>query len=347
MGIKRMNKFLDVNGLIKKHNNINDFIRNNKKVEFQCFNTRNKCYRIAVDTMLYAHKFKYSYNDIIYGFVNQIINFLSNRILPIYIIDGTAPEEKSDVIKSRNDKKIRIENKIYFLEKDLEDETDKNKIKELKKKISNLKKSNIRITKDDIDIISEITELFGVPCIRAKGEADALIGKLYSNNSIDACLSEDMDLLIFGCRKMIKFQNKKICEYDLDYILFKLQISFDQFLDMCLLFGCDYLKPIPKIDTQEIYNSISNNNLTNLIKENLNSDFQHKYLEDFESTKKIFKTVRHDEYIRYTSFIMNTNINESILDKLGTMSKGINKKRTEFQSDIFYINTLIKDNKFI
>ena len=98
-----MNKFLDENNLIKQHNTINDFIRNNKKVEFQCFNTRNKCYRIAVDTMLYAHKFKYSYNDIIYGFVNQIINFLSNRILPIYIIDGIAPEEKSEVLKSRND----------------------------------------------------------------------------------------------------------------------------------------------------------------------------------------------------------------------------------------------------
>ena len=342
-----MNKFLDENGLIKKHNNINDFIRNNKKVEFQCFNTRNKCYRIAVDTMLYAHKFKYSYNDIVYGFVNQIINFLTNRILPIYIIDGIAPEEKSDVIKSRNDKKVRIENKIYQLEEDLKKEVNKDKIREIKKKISHLKKSNIKISKEDIDLILEIANLFGVPCIRAKGEADALIGKLYSNNSIDACLSEDMDLLIFGCRKMIKFQNKKIYEYDLDYILFRLQISFDQFLEMCLLFGCDYLKPLPKIDTQDIYQNISNNNSYDLIKQNIGKDYYRKYVNDFDTTKKIFQTNRHSEYIRFTSFKLNTIINEDILDKLANWSKGINKKRTNFQTDIFYINTIIKDHKFV
>lgn len=347
MGIKRMNKFLEMNGLIKKHNNINDFIRNNKKLEFQCFNTRNKCYRIAVDTMLYAHKFKYSYNDIVYGFVNQIINFLSNRILPIYIIDGTAPEEKSDIIKSRNEKKNRIDNKIYTLQKELENETDEVRKKELKKKISHLKKSNIRISKEDIEIITEITDLFGVPCIRAKGEADALIGKLYNNNSIDACLSEDMDLLVFGCRKMIKFQNKKIFEYDLDYILFKLKIDFNQFLDMCLLFGCDYLKPIPKINTQDIYDSITKNNMEELIKENINNFNYEKYIEDFNSTKKIFKRIRHNEYTKFTNFKINNNINDNILNKLAKLSKGINKKKIDYQSDIFYINTLIKDNKFI
>ena len=347
MGIKRMNKFLDENNLIKQHNTINDFIRNNKKVEFQCFNTRNKCYRIAVDTMLYAHKFKYSYNDIIYGFVNQIINFLSNRILPIYIIDGIAPEEKSEVIKSRNDKKIKIENKIALLEEELKNEIDNDKIKEIKKKISHLKKSNIKITKEDIELIIEISKLFGIPCLRAKGEADALIGKLYNNNSIDACLSEDMDLLIFGCKKMIKFNNKKIFEYDLDYILFKLQISFEQFLDMCLLFGCDYLKPIPKIDTQEIYNNILNNNIEELIKQNVNDDFYDKYVNNFRASKKLFITNKYSEYSKYTCFKINFIIKDDILDKLCSLSKGISRKRSNFQSDIFYINTLIKDNKFI
>ena len=347
MGIKRMNKFLDENNLIKQHNTINDFIRNNKKVEFQCFNTRNKCYRIAVDTMLYAHKFKYSYNDIIYGFVNQIINFLSNRILPIYIIDGIAPEEKSEVLKSRNDKKIKIENKIALLEEELKNEIDNNKIKEIKKKISHLKKSNIKITKEDIELIIEISKLFGIPCLRAKGEADALIGKLYNNNSIDACLSEDMDLLIFGCKKMIKFNNKKIFEYDLDYILFKLQISFEQFLDMCLLFGCDYLKPIPKIDTQEIYNNILINNIEELIKQNVNDDFYDKYVNNFRASKKLFITNKYSEYSKYTCFKINFIIKDDILDKLCSLSKGISRKRSNFQSDIFYINTLIKDNKFI
>ena len=67
MGIKRLNKFLSEHDLIKIHDNINDYIRSNKSSEFRHFNTRNKCYKIGIDLLLYAHKFKYS-NDIIYGF---------------------------------------------------------------------------------------------------------------------------------------------------------------------------------------------------------------------------------------------------------------------------------------
>ncbi len=265
MGIKRMNKFLSEQDLIKKHDNINDFIRNNKKTEFQVFNTRNKCFRIGIDTMLYAHKFKYSYDDIIYGFTNQIINFLSNRIIPIYIIDGVAPAEKQDIIKNRNDKKIRIDNKILELENERNNENNKEKKNFLNKKIKSLSRSNIKITKEDIDNIINLMKKFNVPCIRANGEADALIGVLYENNTIDVCLSEDMDILVFGCRKMIKFSNKQIYEYDLNYILDKLNINYDQYIDMCILFGCDYLKSLSKTTPNEIYNSINNGSMYPLI----------------------------------------------------------------------------------
>ena len=348
MGIKRMNKFLEDNNLIKIHNNINDFIRNSKKLEFQVFNTRNKCYRIAVDTILYAHKFKYSYNDIAYGFINQIINFLSNRIIPVYIIDGIAPIEKSDIIKSRNNKKDKIDFKIENLEKDLLIEIDPDKIKLIKKKIFNLKKSNIKISKEDLDEIILITQSLGVPCIRANGEADSLIGKLYENKSIDACLSEDMDILIFGCKKMIKFSNKKIYEYDLDFILFKLGITYNDFLDMCILFGCDYLKPIAKLDTKYIYENILNKNINNLIKDNVGNDNFNKYIIEFENAKSIFLNSIKKEVIENKIFKIKKNINEDELYQFILKSNLFkDKKKSEIKANIIYINNLIKDNKFI
>lgn len=348
MGIKRMNKFLEDNNLIKIHNNINDFIRNSKKLEFQVFNTRNKCYRIAIDTILYAHKFKYSYNDIAYGFINQIINFLSNRIIPIYIIDGLAPIEKSDIIKSRNSKKDKISLKIDSLEKDLLSESNPDKIKLIKRKIINLKRSNIKITKEDLDEIILITQKLGVPCIRANGEADSLIGKLYESKSIDACLSEDMDILIFGCKKMIKFSNKKIYEYDLDFILFKLGITYNDFLDMCILFGCDYLRPIAKLDTKYIYENILNKNINNLIKDNVGVENYNNYLTEFENAKNIFINSIKNEKIENSFFKIKKYINE---DELNTYLQNSDlfkeKKKSELKANIIYINNLIKDNKFI
>ena len=159
--------------------------------------------------MLYAHKFKYSYNDIIYGFINQIINFLNNRILPIYIIDGLAPSEKSDLIKTRNEKKNRLDNKIEQLKDEMLSELNDTKRNELNTKIKNLTRTNIKINKTDINNIIQLFKHLNIPYIRANGEADALIGLLYENKSIDSCLSEDMDILVFGCKKMVKFNKKK------------------------------------------------------------------------------------------------------------------------------------------
>lgn len=347
MGIKRMNKFLDCKNLIKLHYNLNDMIRNSKKENFKVFNTRNKCYRLAIDTMLYAHKFKYSYDDILYGFVNQIINFLNNKILPIYVIDGTAPDEKMELIRSRNEKKNKIDTKIDNLKNLLLNENDEKKKKIIQNKIKNLNRSNIKITKNDIDNIINLLTEFKIPFIRAKGEADALIGVLYENNYIDACLSEDMDILVFGCKKMIKFYNKKILEYDLDFILEELNLSFDKYLEMCIYFGCDYLKPILRIDTNEIYNYIKNNSINDIIKSKLDDVSYEKYLKKFESAKEIFYNSRKLEKSNYVYFSLKANININNLLRFIKNNCKINSyKLNDIQYELQYINGLINDNKF-
>ena len=208
-----------------------------------------------------------------------------------------------------------------------------------------------RLSKKEIvqlDEIILITQSLGVPCIRANGEADSLIGKLYENKSIDACLSEDMDILIFGCKKMIKFSNKKIYEYDLDFILFKLGITYNDFLDMCILFGCDYLKPIAKLDTKYIYENILNKNINNLIKDNVGNDNFNKYIIEFENAKSIFLNSIKKEVIENKIFKIKKNINEDELYQFILKSNLFkDKKKSEIKANIIYINNLIKDNKFI
>ena len=348
MGIKRMNKFLGEKNLIKIHNNLNDMIRNNKQTEYQVFNTRNKCYRLAIDTMLYAHKFKYSYNDMIYGFINQIINFLNNRILPIYIIDGLAPDEKSDIIKTRNEKKNRLDKKIDQLKQEMMKESDNNKINQLNTKIKQLTRSNVKISKSDIDNLINLLNHMNIPHIRANGEADALIGLLYENNSIDSCLSEDMDILVFGCRKMIKFSNKKIYEYNLDYILENLDITFDQYIDMCIYFGCDYSRPLPKVNPNTIYDNIYNKTISDFINNSLNTENYNKYIYNFNKAKSVFISSKNNENSRYNNFQIKYNIDWDKLSVfLNNKSKLINyKKKQELYYSIQYINGLITDHKF-
>ena len=349
MGIKRMNKFLGEKNLIKIHNNLNDMIRNNKQTEYQVFNTRNKCYRIAIDTMLYAHKFKYSYNDIIYGFINQIINFLNNRILPIYIIDGLAPDEKSNIIKTRNEKKNRLDKKIEQLKKEMAEELDLNKINELDTKIRRLTRTNVKINKSDIENLINLLKHLNIPYIRAKGEADALIGLLYENKSIESCLSEDMDILVFGCKKMVKFSNKKIYEYNLDYILKNLDLTFDQYIDMCIYFGCDYSRPLIKFSPDTVYNNIYNNTIDKFIKNNLSLENYNKYINIFKKAKSVFINSKQNEINRHINFQIKHIIDwNKLTEFLKNNSKLINnkKKKQDIYYDIQYINGLIIDRKF-
>lgn len=346
MGIKRLNNFLENYDALKYHNNIGDFIRSFKNDGYQYFNTRNNPFVIGVDLMLYAHKYEYSCDSIYPGFLNQILNFMSNQIIPIYIIDGTAPVEKADIINSRNQKKDKINEKITNLKNKLNDEllndNDKNQIL---KKIKKLGKSNINITSEHINNLMTMFDIFHIPYIRANGEADNMIATLYKKNVIDACLSEDMDILVFGCKKMIKFKSNKIIEYDLDYILDKLQLKYNKFIQLCILFGCDYLKPLLRDKPNVIYNNFINKNNFESVFDNLNlkNEVITKYIEDFKKTELIFINSANEELPYLKTNLQQIDIEELYQFISNTCNYTFNNN---IKYQISHINYLIKNRKF-
>ena len=346
MGIKRLNNFLEKNNALKYHDNISDFIKSFKIDGYQFFNTRNKSFVIGVDLLLYAHKFEYSCDSIYPRFLNQILNFMSNQIIPIYIIDGIAPNEKNDVINLRIIKKEKINEKLTILKNKLKIDSlnsiEKNKIL---KQINKLNKNNINITSNHINNLTKMFDIFNIPYIRANGEADNLIAKLFKKNVIDACLSEDMDILVFGCKKMIKFKSNKVIEYDLDYILKKLNIDNNSFIEIAILFGCDYLKPILKNKPDEIFTNYNNcKKFSDLFNEiNLDKEIINKYIDDFYKTKKIFKNLK-DENLSYSQInvkIIDYNLLNEFLNNICNYTFN---KNTKYQ--ISHINYLIKTKKF-
>lgn len=68
-----------------------------------------------------------------------------------------------------------------------------------------------------------------------------------------ASASEDMDTLTFGTpilyRKLTFSEAKKepILQVNLSLALAGLEMKMDQFIDLCILLGCDYLEPIKGI----------------------------------------------------------------------------------------------------
>lgn len=258
MGIRRLNKFLCEKNLINSYPNINTYVSQ--------YRNNNRRVVIAIDFWLYANKFSHSCDgNIMIGFWNQIVKLLSHRIVPLYIIDGAIPVEKEDIVKERRKKYENNVKKLSEIDKqinkfidlsELSKKIDSTQIEVLEAKKIKIKKNIKKISKKDLRDVFELFDLLQITYIKANYEADALCAKLFDKNIIISCLSDDMDMLALGCKSTLKFHEGQIIEYNLNKILTGLDINYDQFIDMCILFGCDYLKHPIKLNYNNVYNLI-------------------------------------------------------------------------------------------
>ncbi|VVU95095.1 XPG I-region [seawater metagenome] len=312
MGIKKLNKYLkEAEDAIFIHKNLSAFCnsidRNGPKIV------------LAIDTSLYIYKYMYSYPNFLLGFTLQITRFIKNNIIPLYVFEGTPPLEKQDVLRMRTEKKKRIREKIQCLEEELNNAKSNSQKVNLNKEITRLNKQIIHVTKDDITKLKELFDLFNIQYINAIGESDSMCSFLYKKNIIDACLSDDMDILVSGCSNMIKFNNGEIVHYQLENILHVLNLNYEKFVEMCVLFGCDYSKPVPKLDNQLIYDLIKQDlSLIEIVDYINNKHIQQKIdalkvdNPDLTEEELASNYRSYEDYLNAKKIFMYSHLNESI-----------------------------------
>jgi flap endonuclease-1 len=222
--------------------------------------------KIAVDISIYLYKY-ISENALLENLYLMISIFRTNNIIPIFIFDGKPPAEKNDTIASRKKNKTDAREEYYRLkllvesmktdvyadaETDAEPDTETNK--DIQKQIQNeindmshmmeqLKKKFISIKYDDIQNVKTLLQAYGVTYFEAPGEADILCAKLVTNNIVYACLSEDTDMFVYGCGRVLRYLSltlSNVVIYDLNHILKTLNVNMDVFKKICILYGCDY-----------------------------------------------------------------------------------------------------------
>jgi flap endonuclease-1 len=112
----------------------------------------------------------------------------------------------------------------------------------------------------------------GVPVITAPCEAEAQCAELAKKKKVYATATEDMDALTFRTPKLVrrltfsqgggsKDKQQPILELDLETVLAGLELTYEQFVDLCILCGCDYCSTIkgvgPKTVTSRDYRTSS------------------------------------------------------------------------------------------
>merc|ERR550514_2568099 len=103
-----------------------------------------------------------------------------------------------------------------------------------------------RVTKEQNEQTKHLLRLMGVPVVEAPSEAEATCAALCRDGKVYGAATEDADCLTFGTKTLVRnlmaaeSQKKTILEVSLERALEQLNITMDQFIDFCILSGCDY-----------------------------------------------------------------------------------------------------------
>jgi len=227
MGIKNLNRF---------------FIENCSKQATRRIDIREFYGKtIVVDTSIYIYKF-ISQNSLIENMYLLISIFKQNNVIPIFVFDGKSPPEKRDLINQRNRLKQEAETKYKELQISLSQAPSSVK-QDIELEMESLKKKFIRIKDGDISKIKSLMKAYGVSYCEANGEADKLCVYMVKTGIAWACLSDDMDMFVYGCPRVLRHVSllkHTVVLYDMDIILKDLKMSIADFRQITVISGTDY-----------------------------------------------------------------------------------------------------------
>ena len=103
-----------------------------------------------------------------------------------------------------------------------------------------LKKKFINISKTDIELVKSLIRAYGASYYDATGEADEICALLNIKGKVWATLSEDMDMFVYGCQRVVRYislLNHTAVLYDVKGILENLDITQRELREICILSG--------------------------------------------------------------------------------------------------------------
>lgn len=228
MGIKHLNNFLIENCSTKAI----------YKTSLRQFTNKT----VVIDTSIYLYKFaeKGAVAENIYLLISV---FREYNITPVFIFDGKPPVEKKAMLIKRKIEKDAAEEKYNELKATIGSAQTPEVVSAITTEMETLKKQFVRVSELDIRKSKEIMTAYGVEYIESQGESDHLCAFLVKHGFAWACVSDDMDMFLYGCPRVLRhlsLLNHEAIYYDTTQILTDLDMTQGMFNDIAILAGTDY-----------------------------------------------------------------------------------------------------------
>ena len=284
MGIKHLNKFL------KKECNESIELLSLKSLSGKT---------IVIDTSIYLYKFLVDGEEsLIENLLTMLNLFRFYKITPLFIFDGETPAEKKALLEKRKEEKKTAERAYYILKESMNENV------ETQKQMIELKKRFVYIKREQIELVKQFFDAYGVHYVVATGEADEMCAYLVLKGTAWACLSEDMDMFVYGVPRILRYLsmvNHNVVLYDLPKILIQWKMNENELREICVLSGTDY----------DMENS-------------MNSYHLYQVLDLFKKYKSylVLGEKEKDQQSFYEWLVKNTNwMNETMKEKLLEIKK--------------------------
>jgi len=263
--------------------------------------------KIAVDISIYMYK--YASEGTLIENIYLLLSILRHyNIIPIFIFDGKPPPEKKELLQKRKENKKEAEEEYNRLKETLtiNENMDQIEKQEIMNSMDLLKRKFVNIGKKNIELVKNLIRSYGSTYYDAPGEADELCSLLAIKGKVWATLSEDMDMFIYGCPRVIRYislMNHTAVLYNLKGILDDLGITQQELRQICILSGTDYnmlnndeTKNSPTLySTLKLFKKYFKHRLKESEKQSNHLDFYHwlhlhtNYIKDYELLIKVYE----------------------------------------------------------
>ena len=216
-----------------------------KLLKTQCYDVAKQTHlsslfgkKICIDVSIYLYRYK-SQNRLIENMYLMCSLFKHYNITPIFIFDGKPPKEKRKELDNRKKERKLAHEKYDKLVKVYGNDI----TNEQKFELQELQRRMTKITFQDVQLVKDLFDAYGIKYMTATGEADVLCASLVIKKKVYAVLTEDMDLFAYTCPIVLRYfslTNHTVIVYDLKKILSKLELDKKNFQIICVLSGNDY-----------------------------------------------------------------------------------------------------------
>eukprot|EP00981_Chlorochromonas_danica_P000556 scaffold125_cov156-Ochromonas_danica.AAC.5 len=180
----------------------------------------------------------------IQGMFNRTIKMMTSGLRPVYVFDGKPPELKGGELAKRLARRAKAEADLAEA-----------KAAEATEDVDRFSRRLVKVTRQHNEECQELLRLMGVPYFIAPCEAEAQCAELARKGKVYATATEDMDALTFQSPKLLRKltfsqsskEKQPILEIDFSVVLAGLGLTYEQFVDLCILCGCDYCSTIKGI----------------------------------------------------------------------------------------------------